>query len=252
MIVQLPGGIAIHADSTLDTTRQTVADHCDTIACIIADPPYGHIIKHSWDNEYDNQHAHAQWMLDWTQLWADPLTPGGAFWVWGSYGKPDFRPYFQYLANVEQAGILQIANYITWKKKRARGIQWGMLQTREDLAYMVRGTYNKPRCFTPPYLEEKRGYPGYNKQYPAKSEYLRRGSVWTDITEILRGKTHPTQKPTKLYTIMIEATTRPGDWIIDPFAGSGVTAHAARETDRRYVIIERDKTYFDQMVESLR
>jgi site-specific DNA-methyltransferase (adenine-specific) len=54
---------------------------------------------------------------------------------------------------------------------------------------------------------------------------------------------HPTQKPLKLMTTLIELTTRPGQIILDPFCGSGSTLLAAKESDRHYIGYEQDPTY---------
>ena len=43
-----------------------------------------------------------------------------------------------------------------------------------------------------------------------------------------------------------------GDWVIDPFAGAGTTAYACRELGRKFVIIENQKEYYDDLVERLR
>ena len=114
------------------------------------------------------------------------------------------------------------------------------------------GDVKHPRKFTVPLLERKRGYAGYNEKYPAKSDFLRRTNVWDDITEILKDKTHATQKPVRLMEIPIEVHTEPGEWVLDPFAGSGTTAHAARNLGRRWIVVERDGDEFEKMVDSLR
>lgn len=46
-------------------------------------------------------------------------------------------------------------------------------------------------------------------------------------------KVHPTQKPLRLLETLIETFTDPGDVVIDPCAGSGVTLLAAENLDRR-------------------
>jgi len=89
-------------------------------------------------------------------------------------------------------------------------------------------------------------------KYPAKSEFLRRTNVWADVTEIMRGKTHVNQKPDRLMEIPIEVHTEPGEWVLDPFAGSGTTAIAARKLGRRFVIVEQDPDNFDRIVSRLR
>lgn len=49
---------------------------------------------------------------------------------------------------------------------------------------------------------------------------------------------YPTQKPVGILRRMIQASTRPGDWCLDYFAGSGTLGAAAAELGRRYVLID--------------
>jgi adenine-specific DNA-methyltransferase len=51
---------------------------------------------------------------------------------------------------------------------------------------------------------------------------------------------HPTQKPVAALSPIIAALTRPGELVLDPFAGSGSTLMAARELGRDYLGIELD------------
>jgi site-specific DNA-methyltransferase (adenine-specific) len=37
---------------------------------------------------------------------------------------------------------------------------------------------------------------------------------------------------------MVLASSRPGDWCLDPFAGSGTLGAVAAATERRYVLID--------------
>jgi site-specific DNA-methyltransferase (adenine-specific) len=65
--------------------------------------------------------------------------------------------------------------------------------------------------------------------------------VWwhTIVGTSSREKTgYPTQKPVGILRRMIQASTEPGDWVLDPFAGSGTTAAAARTLGRRSVSID--------------
>lgn len=59
-----------------------------------------------------------------------------------------------------------------------------------------------------------------------------------------RGK-HPTQKPLSLLSRIILASTKPGDWIMDPFSGSGTTGIAASLLGRNYLGIEREQGFVD-------
>lgn len=56
---------------------------------------------------------------------------------------------------------------------------------------------------------------------------------------------HPTQKPLELIKDLIKKHSNPGDLVLDTFAGTGTTGHAAILLDRNYIIIEKDKKYFE-------
>ena len=49
---------------------------------------------------------------------------------------------------------------------------------------------------------------------------------------------YPTQKPLKLYKRMIEASSNPGDMVLDPFAGCATTCVAAEQLGRQWVGID--------------
>ena len=54
---------------------------------------------------------------------------------------------------------------------------------------------------------------------------------------------HPTQKPEPLMADLVAKFTDPGDLILDPFAGSGTTAVAAKRLGRRCILIEKEEKY---------
>ena len=54
---------------------------------------------------------------------------------------------------------------------------------------------------------------------------------------------HPTQKPLGLLSRIIMASTEPGAWVLDPFAGSSTTGIAANLVGRRYLGIERERPF---------
>ena len=199
---------------------------------IIADPPYGGILKANWDNETSYGRL--------TDMIQRLLMPGGTAYVWGGVGTFRNRPFFSWLAGLDHSTPdLHLHNLITWSKKRAYGKADNYLFTREECAMIVKG--DKPRTFNIPLLDVKRGYAGYSKKYPAKSEYLRRTNVWTDVTELLRGKIHEAEKPSRLAEIMIGTSSRPGEIVLDPFAGSGSTGVAAKKLGRACLLIEKSK-----------
>ena len=252
-IEKFSDGYAILGNSTdADLIRFVHNDLIDQVGLIVTDPPYGNVVNEKWDKVSVTDEEFSNWMISWTREWSTILSDGGAFYVWGGIGSPKFRPFLRYLHDVEEKGKFELANLITWKKKRGYGVQNNYLFTREECAYFVKGNAKKPKTFNVPLLEEKRGYAGYNPKYPAKSEFFRRTNVWTDVNEIFQGKVHPTQKTQKLHEIIIEVHTEPGDWVIDPFAGAGTTAFAARKLGRKFVIIEKNNEYFETLVKNLR
>lgn len=67
--------------------------------------------------------------------------------------------------------------------------------------------------------------------------------VWwhTIVSPTGREKTgYPTQKPEGLLRRMIAASTRPGDRVLDFFAGSGTTGAVARALGRRFVLVDEN------------
>jgi hypothetical protein len=81
----------------------------------------------------------------------------------------------------------------------------------------------------------KMTYPFIQVPKPAKKEKM----LGTDKT------IHPTIKPVKLMSYIITLFTREGDWVIDPFLGSGTTGIASKLMGRSFVGIEREQEYMD-------
>jgi site-specific DNA-methyltransferase (adenine-specific) len=51
---------------------------------------------------------------------------------------------------------------------------------------------------------------------------------------------YPTQKPVRLLERIVAASSRPGDLVLDPYAGSGTTGVAAARLGRRWLLIDRN------------
>jgi site-specific DNA-methyltransferase (adenine-specific) len=62
---------------------------------------------------------------------------------------------------------------------------------------------------------------------------------------------YATQKPLGVLRRIIQASSNPGDWVLDPFSGSGTTAHAAAELGRRFVAIDAHPDAHTIMAERL-
>ncbi len=51
---------------------------------------------------------------------------------------------------------------------------------------------------------------------------------------------YPTQKPVQLLERIVAASSRPGDLVLDPYAGSGTTGVAAARLGRRWILVDRN------------
>lgn len=56
---------------------------------------------------------------------------------------------------------------------------------------------------------------------------------------------HPTQKPVELFEYLIKTYTNEGDLILDNCAGSGTTAIACLNTNRQFIVMEKEQKYYD-------
>ncbi len=72
-------------------------------------------------------------------------------------------------------------------------------------------------------------------------------NIWTDLTipfwSMPENTDHPTQKPEKIMAELAIASCRKGDFVFDPFLGSGTTAVAAKKLDRLFCGMEIDEEY---------
>jgi site-specific DNA-methyltransferase (adenine-specific) len=87
----------------------------------------------------------------------------------------------------------------------------------------------------------KRGRP-YLKRYLHEQKGTSIKSVITDITPIgaqaIERLGYPTQKPLALLERIIQASSNPGDVILDPFCGCGTVVHAAHKLERIWIGID--------------
>jgi len=89
--------------------------------------------------------------------------------------------------------------------------------------------------------EEK---PATNQYKNSKVSYQANGTA-TSSELLPRKNNHPTVKPIKLMSYLITLFTRPGDWILDPFGGSGTTGLACKLLDRNHIYIDFTQEYYD-------
>jgi len=146
---------------------------------------------------------------------------------------------------------LIVQNRITWEREKGRGAKSNWKNCSEDILFCTVSNdfvFNADRVklkrrVIAPYRDEN-GNPkdwkdGFRLTYPS--------NLWTDISvpfwSMPENTDHPTQKPEKLLAKIILASSNEGDFIFDPFLGSGTTAVVAKKLNRKFSGVEIDEYY---------
>jgi adenine specific DNA methylase Mod len=82
------------------------------------------------------------------------------------------------------------------------------------------------------------------------------GDVWDDIPDAMHLPAsertgYPTQKPEKLLSRIISASTMEGDIVLDAFSGAGTTLVAAEKLGRRWIGIDSGKLAIETAIERI-
>lgn len=205
---------------------------------IFADPPYflsnggisynnGQVVcvdKGDWDKGGTTEYID-NFNRTWLTACKNKLKDDGTIWVSGTYHN-----IFSVGHLLSELGF-KIINVITWVKPQpAPSIKERNFTFASEYIIWAKKT--------------KRSYQTYNKEIMRK---INNGAQMTDVWimptvekwEKSCGR-HPTQKPLSLLARIILASTKPGDWILDPFAGSGTTGIASSLLGRRSLGIEQN------------
>lgn len=205
-----------------------------TVRLLLTDPPYFGIVEESWDNQWTSVAHYVEWMTGLLAAAKPKLTPDASVILFGGIGRHAHRPLFRLMDAIETENLLTYRNMITWKKRRAYGKSHDYLFCREEILWYSVSAERDGVVFNIPYLDEKRGYAGWNKDHPAKSEYKRVSNVWDDINELFRPE-RPAQKPLPLINRLIQTHSDEGDLVVDPFVGWGTTGVSALSLGRRFL-----------------
>ena len=86
------------------------------------------------------------------------------------------------------------------------------------------------------------------------AEKAARGKLPTDVwwhtivpTNGAEKTGYPNQKPEGILRRIIQASSRPGDWVLDFFAGSGTTGAVAHSLDRRFLLVDNNPQAIEVM-----
>lgn len=91
------------------------------------------------------------------------------------------------------------------------------------------------------HIPKKKGAKLYKKIYLHEHPGKPCTDLWDDIHSISQGneeRKYPTAKPIKLLERLIEISTDQGDYIYDPMCGSGTTANASHNLNRKCIICD--------------
>lgn len=208
---------------------------------IVADPPYGETTL-GWD----------RWPDGWVGVAADVTS---AMWCFGSLRMLLAR-------GAELDRYWNLSQDLVWEKHNGSGFANDRFRrVHEHITHWYRGAWNWAYHQVPRVpAERETGGKWRTRRQPAQTGAIDAGDYVSDGTRMVRSviraaapqeRIHPTQKPGALLRPLVEYACPPGGWVLDPFAGSGSTAEAARQLGRRAVLIEADEAYCEAIARRL-
>lgn len=235
-------GHTIHHGEALEVL-QTIGT--GTIDLIFADPPYN--IGKDFDGIHDRveESEYFAWCWKWLDECHRILKPDGTFYLMNStQNMPHLDLYCR--------SRFEILSRIVWSYDSS-GMQarkfYGSLY--EPILHMVKNpksyTFNSEDILVEAKTGAKRGLIDYRKNPPQPYNTTKvPGNVW-DFARVRfkmdEYENHPSQKPEALLERVINASSNPGDVVLDPFGGSFSTSAVAKRLGRRSISIERNETY---------
>ncbi len=138
-----------------------------------------------------------------------------------------------------------LKNYITFAEQN--NFKWDILIWHKTNAIAINnGHYliDKEYCI---YIKESGAYfdssLGYYKYQTVKQ---------TGTSKSFTKTKHPAEKPKSIISNWIAISSKQNDTILDPFLGSGTTALAAKQLERKFIGIEISKEYIEIAQQRLR
>lgn len=180
--------------------------------------------------------------------------------------KPVLRPHASvYICGdwLTSASIFEVAsrhfhiqNRITWEREKGRGSMRNWKNCSEDIWFCTvdktRYTFHADsvklrRRVLAPYRQSDGSPKDWQDSDEGKYRDTAPSNMWTDITipfwSMPENTDHPTQKSEKLLAKLILASSNEGDFVFDPFLGSGTTTVTAKKLGRRYLGIDSNAEY---------
>lgn len=208
---------------------------------VFADPPYflsgggisyqsGKVVcvdKGVWDKPTTPEQMDA-FNLRWLAACREHMKDNATIWISGTHHN-----IFSVQQQLLKLGF-KLLNVITWAKTNPPpNISCRYFTYSTEFIIWARKLPKVPHCYNYELMKRLNG----DKQMT---------DVW-HLPAIARwekscGK-HPTQKPLSVLARLIQASTQPGAWILDPFSGSGTTGIAANLLCRRYLGLEKEDEF---------
>lgn len=216
---------------------------------IIIDPPYN-LSKNFGNVKFraSSAIAYEGYLRTWFSKVCDKLSPTGTLYMCG-----DWKCTSSLQKVIEER--LVIMNRITWQREKGRGAKSNWKNAMEDIWFAV----NNPDDY---YFDveavkvKRRVLAAYKVNgVPKDWEQTNEGNFrltcpsnfWDDISvpfwSMPENTDHPTQKPEKLIAKLILASSREGDFVFDPFMGSGTTCVVAKKLNRRFLGVDINSEY---------
>ncbi len=148
-----------------------------------------------------------------------------------------------------------IRNRITWEREKGRGAKNNWKNCSEDIWFCTRANdyyfavdaVKLKRKVVAPYRNPTGAPKDWQETATGNYRLTFPSNLWTDISipfwSMPENTEHPTQKPEKLLAKLILASSKPGDFVFDPFLGSGTTAVVAKKLGRHFSGIEIEPDY---------
>lgn len=216
---------------------------------LIIDPPYN-LQKNYNSNTFKKMNTadYIKWVDSWMSKITRILKPDASIYVCCDW-KSSFAIY-----EVMNKYFL-VRNRITWEREKGRGSKTNWKNCSEDIWY---ATNSKEYKFYPdrvmlkrkviaPYRLEGGAPKDWEETSNGNFRLTHPSNLWTDISipfwSMPENTDHPTQKPEKLIAKLVLASSDEGDFVFDPFLGSGTTSVVAKKLNRRYCGVEIDQHF---------
>lgn len=156
-----------------------------------------------------------------------------------------------------------VRNRITWEREKGRGAASNWKNSSEDIWFCtVSDDYffdveavKLKRKVIAPYRHTSGEPKDWQETTNGNYRLTHPSNLWTDISipfwSMPENTDHPTQKPEKLIAKLILASSKPHDFVFDPFFGSGTTCVVAKKLNRKFSGVEQDPEYCQMAVKRL-